>query len=74
MKKKLNHIKVKNLQHIDIGIQKYLKHGKTQISVEERQLIFKLRAQMTNVKMNFMGMHENFQCEICCEEMNRNSI
>ena len=45
-----------------------MKHGKTQISVEERQLIFKLRAQMTNVKMNFRGMHENFQCEICWKE------
>ena len=66
--KKFNHSKVKNLQHNDIGIRKYLKHGQTQISIEERQLIFKLRTQMTNVKMNFRGMFENFQCEICCEE------
>ena len=38
------------------------------ISVEERQLIFKLRTQMTNVKMNFKGIYENFQCEICFDE------
>ena len=66
--KKSNHSKVKNLQHNDIGIRKYLKHGQTQILVEERQLIFKLRTQMTNVKMNFRGMYDSFQCEICYEE------
>ena len=34
--KKLNHSKVKNLNHDNLGIQKYLRHGQTQISVEER--------------------------------------
>ena len=66
--KKLNHSKVRNLQHNNIGMQKYLKHGQTQISVEERQLIFKLRAKVTDVKMNFRGMYEEFQCDICHEE------
>ena len=66
--KKFNHSKVKSLQHNDIGIRKYLKHGQTQILLEERQLIFKLRTQMTNVKMNFRGMYDSFQCEICYEE------
>ena len=56
------------MKHNNLGIQKYLKHGQTQISVEERQLIFKLRTQMTNVKMNFRGIYENFQCETCFEE------
>ena len=66
--KKFSHSKVMNLQHNDIGIRKYLKHGQTQILLEERQLIFKLRTQMTNVKMNFRGMYDSFQCEICYEE------
>ena len=66
--KKLNHSKVKNLQHNSIRMQKYLKHGQTEISVEERQLIFKLRAKVTNVKMNYRGMYEDFQCDICHEE------
>ena len=56
------------MKHNNLGIQKYLKHGQTQISVEEIQLIFKLRTQMTNVKMNLRGIYENFQCEICFEE------
>ena len=49
-------------------MQKYLKHGKMKITIEERQLIFKLRSEVTNIKMNYKGMFENFQCEVCNEE------
>ena len=49
-------------------MQKYLKNGKIHITIEERQLVFKLRAQVTNVKMNFKGMYQDFLCEICNEE------
>ena len=38
------------------------------ISIEERPLIFKLRSEVTNIKMNYKGMYENFQCEVCNEE------
>ena len=38
------------------------------ITVEIRQMIFQLRAEMTNVKMNRKGMYENLECQVCNEE------
>ena len=38
------------------------------ITIEERQLIFKMRSEVTHIKMNYKGMYENFQCEVCNEE------
>ena len=32
---------------------------------EERQLIFKLRARVTDVKMNFKRKYEDLNCESC---------
>ena len=66
--KKSNHSKVMNLKHGYFGIQKYLKQSKMQISVEERQLIFKLRSRVTNVRMNYKGMYEEWSCQVCHEE------
>ena len=66
--KKANHSKVKTLKHENKGMQKYLKHSKMKITIEERQLIFKMRSEVTNIKMNYKGMYENFQCEVCNEE------
>ena len=82
--KKLSHSKVMHLKHEHFGIQKYLKQSKIQISIEERQLISKLRSKVTNVKMNFRGMYEEFTCRVCkienetqehlleCKEINKN--
>ena len=66
--KKANHSKVKTLKHDNKGMQKYLKHGKMKITIEERQLIFKIRSVVTNIKMNCKGTFEHFQCEVCNEE------
>ena len=63
--KKLSHSKVMHLKHEHFGIQKYLKQSKIQISIEERQLIFKLRSKVTNVKMNFRGMYDELTCQVC---------
>ena len=38
------------------------------ITIEERQMIFKFRLEVTNVKMNCKGMYENLKCEACNEE------
>ena len=51
--KKKSHSKVKNIQHGFLEMQTYLKSTKIQMTNEERQLIFKLRARVTDVKMNF---------------------
>ena len=66
--KKNNHSKVKELKHENLGIQKYLKHSNMKITIEERQMIFKLRSEVSNVKMNCKGMYENLKCEACNEE------
>ena len=66
--KKANHSKVKTLKLENRGMQKYLKNSRMKITIEERQLIFKIRSEVTNVKMNFKGMYENFKCEVCNEE------
>ena len=66
--KKSNHSKVKQLKHETFGMQKYLRNNNMKISIEEKQMIFKLRSKVTNVKMNFKGMHEDLKCKICNEE------
>ena len=49
---------------VTFRIQKYFKQNEIQISIKERQLIFKLRSKVTNVKMNFRGMHEELTCQV----------
>ena len=65
--KKKTHSKVKELTHENLGIQKYLKHSNIKITKEERQLIFQLRSEVTNVKMNCKGKYEDLKCEACKE-------
>ena len=43
-------------------IQEY-KTQNIKITKEERQLIFQLRAEVTNVKMNCKGKYEDLKCE-----------
>ena len=68
--KKSIHSKVKHLKHEIFGMQKYLRNNSIKISIEEKQMIFKLRSKVTNVKMNFKGMNEGLKCKICHEEKN----
>ena len=35
---------------------------------EEVQTIFKMRSRVTNVKTNFRGKYENFECNLCNEK------
>ena len=51
--RKSQHSKVKQLKHEIFGMQKYLRNNNVKISIEEKQMIFKLRAQVTSVKTNF---------------------
>ena len=66
--RKSQHSKVKQLKHETFGMQNYLRNNNVKISIEEKQMIFKLRAKVTSVKTNFKGMHEDLKCEICYEE------
>ena len=62
---KMNHSKVKNIEHNSLVIQKYLQPNSMKMSKEEAQLIFKMRCKMTNVKCNFKRMYEDLRCRAC---------
>ena len=46
-------------------MQSYLLPSEVKMSQEEKQLIFKLRSRMTNVKTNFSSMYQNLECTLC---------
>ena len=63
IKIKDGHSKVKIIVHENLEGQKYIKCYK--VRPPEKQLIFKLRSRMTNVKANFKSMYENLECNLC---------
>ena len=56
------------VNHRKLEMQKYLRPTENKIMQEEAQEIFKLRSRVSDVKINFRGKYENFECEICMEE------
>ena len=49
-------------------MKKYLKPNPMKITKEEMQFIFKLRSRMTEAKMNYQGLYDDFECGACGEE------
>ena len=47
---------------------KYLKPNAENPSKEIIQLIFKLRCKVTDSKLNYKGLYDNFECEACGNE------
>ena len=62
---KQNHTKVKNIQHKEMKIQKYLLPNSCKMSKEEAQIIFKLRCRAVKVKDNIKGMYDDIKCRAC---------
>ena len=62
------HSKVNHIKHEFLRIQNYLKSTGVQITKEERQLIFKMRCRVTDLKMNFKRKYEDHNCEACKQE------
>ena len=62
---KEKHSKVKEIQYASFEMQKYLKSCETKITQEEAQEIFKLRTRTSDVKINFKGKYETFECDAC---------
>ena len=56
------------LKHRKLEMQKYLRTTGNKILQEEAQEIFKLRSRVSDMKINFRGKYENFECEIYSEE------
>jgi hypothetical protein len=64
-KLKENHSKVINLKYHKLEMQMYLKASQHKLKQEDAQMIFNLRSRMTEVKINYRGRYENFECEAC---------
>ena len=62
--KQESHSKVKGLKYKIFQMQKYLTPCEINITQEEAQEIFKLRTRVTDVKYNYKGKYESFECEI----------
>ena len=65
---KENHSKVRHLEYAEFKMQNYLKPSKIKIKQCEIQTIFQMRSRVTNVKLNFRGKFENFECRACNKE------
>ena len=57
------HSKVREIHYGKFEKQKYMSSHK--FSQKDIELLFKLRTNMIDVKMNFKGMHVNYSCNIC---------
>ena len=64
-KLKENHSKVMKLKHHKLEMQRYLKANQLNVKQADAQMIFSLRSRMTEVKTNYRGSYETFECEIC---------
>ena len=60
-----NLVKVKNVEHNGINMQKFLQPNSEQISREEAQLIFKLRCRVSELKVNMKGKYDSLECTAC---------
>ena len=61
--KKASHSKVLKLKHTQLKMKRYLLPSEAKQNKEESQLIFKLRSKMTNLKMNYKGIYDSYECE-----------
>ena len=66
---KQTHSKAKFLKYQKLEMQDYLMPNDIEkITKEEVQLIFKMRGNITNLKMNMKNQYESFECEVCESE------
>ena len=65
---KEKHSKVKELKYEKMEIQSYFLPNKMECTKEDIQLIFRIRSNMTNVKMNRKKMFKSHECSKCFEE------
>ena len=65
---KQNHSKVKKLNYEKLELQSYFKPNKQVCSKEDIEMVFKLRSNMTKVKMNSKYLYETYECTMCSIE------
>ena len=65
---KESHSKMKNVKYETLSLQPYL--ADSRFSLKQKQLLFKLRTRMLDVKGNFKSMFQgNIQCDLCNENV-----
>ena len=62
---KQKYSKVMDLKHMNLTIQKYFLPTVQEISEEEIQMIFKMRSQVTKLKMNMKSAYDSYECKVC---------
>ena len=65
---KQKHSKVMELEYEKMEIQSYFLPNKMECSKEDIELIFKLRSNMTSVKMNRKQLYKSHECSKCLKE------
>ena len=68
LEKKQKHSKVMKLEYEKLEIQTYFLPNKFECSKEDVQLIFRLRSNMTDLKMNKKNLHKTHECSACLKE------
>ena len=67
---KERHSKMKNVNYKTLSLQPYLSDSR--FSLKQKQLLFKLRTRMLDVKGNFKSMFQgNIQCDLCNEDVSQ---
>ena len=67
IKKKETHSKTENLNYNNLECQSYLKSD-SKLKNEEKQLLFKFRTRMSNLKINFRNGYTDLTCKLGCNE------
>ena len=67
IRKKNTHSKMENIQYREMELQGYLKSN-CKLKYEDKQLLFKLRTRMTEVKHNFRNKYADQICPLCKSE------
>ena len=71
MKMKENHSKMSNINYDDrLKVQSYLKSD-SNLTNDEKHLLFKLRTRMAEFRNYFRNKYENIQCKLCKSEIDQ---
>ena len=62
---KETHSKVKSLKHPVLKMQPYLMPNDEKMKREECQVIFQMRSQVTDTKINQKNRYDSYECEAC---------
>ena len=69
---KNSHSKVENINYENLQVQPYLVD--TKFTTNEKQLLFRLRTRMTNVKLNFRSSYQDLSCNLCASNSLQSDI